>query len=405
MEIVGNDDMLNRSEKIWRLPDRYVAFGAMQYEDDKKKYQGQPHDLYFFDELPEFSRSQFIYATAWNRTNVPGQRCRVVGAGNPPTDAAGSWVIEEWAPWLDEKFAEPAKPGELRWYYRDSSQKLHWFKSGEAKEVNGETYTLRSRTFIPARLKDNPHLTHDAHYSSVLQSLPEPLRSQLLKGDFSASIMPNPWQIIPTDWVRAAQARWKLGMRPTTPISSAGVDCARGGMDQTVIARRHDAWFDYVAYAGIETPDGPTAAAKVIEYLANETPAFINVDVIGIGSSVYDHLRPQLGPSVRSINVSMPSEYRDRSGALKMRNLRAEQYWRMRDALDPEHGDGVSLPPSREVLADMCSARYKLTTGGVLAEAKDAVVKRIGRSPDVGDALMLANLIITKPTKKQGWIS
>ena len=49
----------------------------------------------------------------WNRSSVPGQRCRVVVGSNPPTTAAGLWVILYWAPWLDPMHPYPAKPGEL----------------------------------------------------------------------------------------------------------------------------------------------------------------------------------------------------------------------------------------------------------------------------------------------------
>lgn len=43
--------------------------------------------------------------------------------------------------------------------------------------------TPQSRTFIPSRISDNPYLLGTG-YLSQLQSLPEPLRSQMLNGDF-----------------------------------------------------------------------------------------------------------------------------------------------------------------------------------------------------------------------------
>ena len=45
-------------------------------------------------------------------------------------------------------------------------------------------------------------------YLDRLQNTPEPLRSQLLYGDFGISQVDDLWQVIPTAWVRAAQARW-----------------------------------------------------------------------------------------------------------------------------------------------------------------------------------------------------
>jgi len=65
----------------------------------------------------------------------------------------------------------------------------------------------KSRTFIPARLLDNPYLTTTG-YGDTLQALPEPLRSHVLYGDFSIGRQDEAWQVIPTAWIRAAQDRW-----------------------------------------------------------------------------------------------------------------------------------------------------------------------------------------------------
>jgi hypothetical protein len=99
-----------------RVDGRTVEFGGCEKEGDKYKYQGRAHDAKLFDELPAFSRSIYRFVIGWNRTHDPKQRCRVVAAGNPPTTPEGRWVVEEWAPWLDERFPDPARPGELRWY-------------------------------------------------------------------------------------------------------------------------------------------------------------------------------------------------------------------------------------------------------------------------------------------------
>ena len=79
--------------------------------------------------------------------------------------------------------------------------------------------------------------------------------------------------------------------------------------------------------------------------------------------------------------------------------MRAEYHRRMRLALDPEHGDDIALPPGNEIVADLCAAKYKMLAGGVIQiEEKDAIKERIGRSPDEGEAIMLANLVIRKNT-------
>lgn len=381
-------DSYNESLHIWRLLNgNMIEFGAIQYEKDKKNFQGRPHDLIGFDEVPEFTESQYTFVTAWNRTVDPGQRVRVIATGNPPTDEAGGWVTRRWGAWLDKQHPHPAQAGELRWYA---------MLDGKEQEVEdkpfdwkGETIYPRSRTFIPARLDDNVFYAMDGRYKSILQSLPEPLRSQMLNGDFDAANMPDPFQIIPTDWVRQAQRRWRERDRPTTPLTAVGIDPSRGGQDKTGIAKRYDNWFDeVVSYPGVVAKDGPIVADLARRNIEAE-PAYINIDVNGIGSSVFDHMKPMY-ENVYPFNGAEASEYRDKSGKLKMRNKRAEMYWRMRDALDPKEGDDLALPPDTELLADLCAARYEVSSAGVKVEDKDDIKERIGRSPDIGEAVMMA---------------
>jgi hypothetical protein len=278
----------------------------------------------------------------------------------------------------------------LRWYAMIDGEEKEYL-TGDPIEHKGEMIYPRSRTFIPARLSDNPYLSRDQTYRAVLQSLPEPLRSQMLNGDFHASAIADPWQIIPTEWVRAAQRRWMESQRPETPMSAVGIDPNRGGRDNMAMSRRYDNWFDEIVFwPGSIVTDGPTGAAVVHQSLGSAEPGVINIDVGGVGSSVFDSLKPMY-KNVSALNFAGASEYRDKSGKLKMRNARAEYYWRMRDALDPSGGQDLALPPGNEIVADLCSARYHLTTAGVQVEEKEEIKKRLGRSPDKGESILLAN--------------
>lgn len=386
---IYTDSAYNESLHVWRLANGGILeLGAIQHEKDKKNFQGRPHDLIGFDEVPEFTESQYLFVTAWNRTTDNGQRVRVIATGNPPTDEAGGWVTRRWGAWLDKTHPHPALPGELRWYAMLDGKEAE--VEGKPFDYKGETIYPRSRTFIPARLDDNVFYAMDGRYKSILQSLPEPLRSQMLNGDFDAANMPDPFQIIPTEWVRLAQARWRERERPTTPLTAVGIDPSRGGMDKTGIAKRYDNWFDeVVSYPGVVAKDGAIVAEFARQAIGDVEPAYINIDVAGIGSSVYDHTKVMY-KEVYPFNGAEASEYRDKSQKLKMRNKRAEMYWRTRDALDPVEGDDISLPPDTELLADLCSARYEVSASGVLVEDKEKIKERIGRSPDIGEAVMMA---------------
>jgi hypothetical protein len=148
-------------------------------------------------------------------------------------------------------------------------------------------------------------------------------------------------------------------------------------------------WFDkLLAYPGMQTPNGPTAAGLVIA--AGRDYAVIHVDVIGVGSSVYDFLN-DARQDVVGVNVAEGSTARDKSGRLGFFNLRSELVWRMREALDPTNNTGIALPPDSRLLADLCAFTWKLEGKGVIrVESREEIIKRIGRSPDYASAVMLA---------------
>ena len=387
-EIYGKElrAMHNETLHRWKFPDgRQVRFGSLQFEHDVRSWQGQAHDFYGFDEITEFSESQFRFVTGWNRTTASGQRCRVICTGNPPVDSDGEWVVRFWAPWLDESHPNPAQPGELRWFTTVKGEDIE-LPNGDPILVEGELVRPRSRTFIPARIQDNPHLV-DSGYMATLQGLPEPLRSKLLYGDFRAGREDNAYQVIPSEWVRLAQERWAERPKPSMAMTAIGVDVARGGADKTVIAMRYENWIDELrAYPGASTPDGPAIATLVLQHRRDR--ASVNVDVIGVGSSVYDTLRGSLGNDVHAMNASEKSEKRDKSGQLGFLNQRAEWWWGLREALDPSSGQDLALPPDAELRADLCAPRWRLSARGIQVESKEDIIKRIGRSPDRGDAVV-----------------
>jgi hypothetical protein len=390
--MIGGNGIYNAQERLWKLNDgRTIEFGSVQHDWDVRKYQGRPHDLVAFDELPEFTRSQYRFLIGWNRTDDPRQRCRVAAAGNPPTTADGRWVIDEWAPWLDPQFPFPAKAGELRWY-TTIDDKIKWLDSGEPFYHTGERITPCSRTFIPAKLCDNPILAATG-YEATLQAMPEPLRSILLYGDFRAAMEDDPWQVIPTAWIEAAQKRWLPGPPPGTRLDAIGVDVARGGPAQTAIAKRYGQWFaPVIKIPGRQTSDGPAVAALVYrEYVPG---CAINIDIgATAGGGAYESLRSyvDIRDPINPINNAQSVDVRDRSGKYRLVNVRAASYWKLRECLDPVHGENLALPPDSELLADLCAPRYKLTASGIQLEAKEDITQRLGRSPDVGDAVVLCN--------------
>jgi hypothetical protein len=189
--VIYRDGRFNGQEKQWRFSNgKTIEFGSVQYEWDVEKYQGRPHDLIGFDEITHFSETQYRFLLGWLRTTNPHQRTRVIATGNPPITRDGEWVKDYWSPWLKRDHPNPALPGELRWFAVIDGEDAE-VRGPQPFTHNGERITPRSRTFIPARLEDNPLLDR-TDYRARLQALPEPLRSQLLYGDFDATAeIPN----------------------------------------------------------------------------------------------------------------------------------------------------------------------------------------------------------------------
>lgn len=380
----------NSQSGVWRLPgDKVLELGSVKEPGDWIKYQGRPHDAKLFDEITHFTEGQFRVLIGWLRTDNPNIRQRVIAAGNPPTTAEGEWVKRFWAPWLDPSHPNPAKPGELRWYVTNEKGEDREVDGPEPVMVGADLMTPKSRTFIPSSVEDNLFLLTTG-YKATLQALPEPLRSQMLRGDFQAGAADPAWQTIPTEWIKAAQARWKA--KDAKGIMTAmGFDPARGGIDKSSIARRHGQWFDEMVTApGAVTKDGPTSAAFAVPLVRDG--ACICVDSIGIGSSALDFL-VGLNLSVLAVNGSETSGVSTKAGNLRYRNKRAEMYWRLREALDPVNPDPIALPPDSELAGDLAAVRYKVVTMGKVAaiqmRSKDEIREMLGRSPDKGDAVAM----------------
>lgn len=392
-DILGGREGYNSQKNIWQLPERMIQFGSVKDPGDEIKYQGQAHSLKVFDEITHFQEAQFRFLCGWMRSVKEGEPQRILCTGNPPTDSDGEWVTRFWGPWLDPKHPNPAEPGELRWYVTLEGGVEQPVDSNEpvVDPADGRLVKPKSRTFIPSRVEDNPFLMA-TDYISTLQAMPEPLRSQMLKGDFQAGVQSDPYQTVPTDWVEQAMKRWTPDYR--AEMDSIGVDVARGGTDSTVVVCRHGGWFSKpVKVPGSATPNGQTGAALVIQHRRDMAP--VHVDIIGVGGSVYDHLEENGIQSV-PVNVSKKSHGRAKYGGMKFKNLRSQMYWDLREALDPRSDSLIALPDDPEIKADLCSARFKVTNGVIQIESKDEIKKRIGRSPDVGDAVLLALLVTEK---------
>ena len=380
------------TKKRWELSDgRSIQLGAVQHDKDLKKYKGRAVDFIGIDEAVDFPENYFRFLSGWLRTTIAGQKTQVVLTFNPPTDPSGEWIIQYFSPWLNE--ADPLFPytqGELLWYIRKDDKDV-LVPNGDVVEIDGDEYYPQSRTFIRATVQDNPYLMQDAQYLTQLNTLPEPLRSQLKDGNFTISLADDRWQCIPTEWILLAESRWRTQEKPRLKMRAMGVDPARGGADTFTLAKLYGAYFDeIVEEEGVKTTDGAIGAAFVLGQIEADEKPIVGVDVIGIGASVYDHLKSNKQSDIQPVNVGAGSSQTTKDGKFNFANLRAEIWWKFREALDPASGQDIALPPNRRLRQELRAPHFTILSGKIKVESKEDIRKRIGRSTDAADAVLMA---------------
>lgn len=162
---------------------------------------------------------------------------------------------------------------------------------------------------------------------------------------------------------------------------------AREGSDKSVCYIREN--FRCLEIAVWAKADTMESAARVQLLHGRYKPESIIIDCDGLGVGVFDRLREQ-GLPVSSFQGSRSTTAKDASGVLGFRNLRSYAWWRLRELLDPMSGHPVELPENDDLVGDLCSPRWKVVNGLVEVETKDKIKQRLGRSPDLGDAMAYA---------------
>ncbi len=396
LEIMGSRKGWNGQLLSYSGEEMRVEFGGCKAEEDKQRYKGKPNDLIVFDEVGDFSKTQYEFICAWNRSTDPKQRCRVLATGNPPTRAKGMWVIQRWAAWLDPKHPHPAMPGEIRWYTTDEDGREIEVNGRGPHKIGNEEILAKSRTFIRGTLADNPDLAATS-YDATLAALPKQLRQAYRDGMFDAALRDAPMQVIPTAWVRAAIARWTEHPPKGVPMCAMGVDCSGGGENPMMIAQRYDGWFaKLIEVPGSQIPadsPGKYAAGFVIGHRRDR--AIVVVDMGGgYGGPLYEHLNDN-DITVEGHKGAESSTRRTKDGQLKFYNKRSEAIWRFREALDPDQsgGSAIALPDDTELVADLTVLTFEVVSGGIKVISKEKVVSTLGRSTDKGDAIIMANSV------------
>lgn len=280
--------------------------------------------------------------------------------------------------------------------------------------------TLRpGHYYLPAKVTDNPYLTPE--YLQQLRDLPEKQRSVFFDGNWDYADAPD--QLIHGEWVEATFAREPAFKRlelktcvcgqPTRRTGDAvhcappegtrpcgfrfadrhnglGVDVARYGDDETVLARTRG-WhlIEIIAFNGIDT--ARTAELSHLQAVTHQVPPHgIRVDTVGVGGGVADSLfrHHKMKPTEFVAGALAIGTHK----FLKFKNLRSEAWWNLRELCEKgpaSFARDLPLAFRNKLVADLTAQHYTADSDKVIEVlSKDTVKAEMGRSPDYGDAVM-----------------
>ena len=164
-----------------------------------------------------------------------------------------------------------------------------------------------------------------------------------------------------------------------------GVDVAREGADATVFllrdgrrvieAREEHGWSTM------------RVCGQVVELMRERgiDASRVFIDDTGLGAGVTDRLR-ELGHAVNAVICAARAD--DPAHFL---NLRAQMFWRLREALNPEGAQRLRIPPGlTELRRELGALTYELTSSGAIKIVDKVSLRgRISGSPNHADALAL----------------
>ena len=270
----------------------------LERPEDVLRYQGQAFSYIAFDELTQHATPfAWDYMRSRLRTTDPDLPLFMRATTNPGGPGHQ---------WVKRMFVDPAPAGKP--FDATDLETGDVMKYPEGHEKAGKA--LFKRRFIPATLKDNPHLFSDGSYEANLLSLPEMQRRQLLEGDWAiaeGAAFPEfrhkdhviePFEI-PLDWRRFRSC--DFGYSSYSAVHWLAVDPAY----ETLIVYRE-------LYLSKHT--AKDLGRAVMDAEAGEKISY------GVLDSSCWHNRGQIGPSIAEEMISMGCRWRpsDRSAGARV---------------------------------------------------------------------------------------
>ena len=115
-------------------------------------------------------------------------------------------------------------------------------------------------------------------------------------------------------------------------------------------------------------------------------PKHVGIDGVGVGAGTINALKEM---SIIVYNLKGGAKPIPEPGsAYTFKNLRSQMWWELREDLRKGR---ICLPNDEELISDLCSPNYKVNDKEIIVESKDDIKKRLGRSPNKGDAAVYWN--------------
>lgn len=212
-----------------------------------------------------------------------------------------------------------------------------------------------------------------------------PLYVAKVLGEFPSD---HPWSVVRMSDIYACRLEAPRAENELVPVE-LGIDVGGGG-DETVIRERRGM---AARREWRERSDRPESIARLALHAIRESGATsVKVDSIGVGAGVVGELRnaKELGAhDARIFGVNVAERARQPE---KYFNLRSQLWWECgRLAAEDRAFDLSRMDNADNTVAQLLEAHYELDVKGrVKVELKDDIRKRLGRSPDNADALLLA---------------
>jgi hypothetical protein len=354
---------LNQTE--WFIGDELVAYGRKPSDTDETGFQGihARFVLVLIDEACGIPEQLWIAADSLT-TNAD---CRTLAIGNPDNPSAHFRTVTESQLWNQIKIAAQDTPN-----------------------FTGEP--------VPRRLAQSLVSPEWVQEKRLEWGEDNPLYRSKVLAEFSAD---SPVKVIRFSDLQNCRREPDVVYGPAELLPvELGVDVAGGGSDETVIRERRG------IQAGREwryrEDDPERVADAVLQAVLDTGASAVKIDSTGIGWGLVGLVRAKLRAAatparVIAVNASQAApalavsatDGRPKEGFI---NVRAAMWWNGRVLAQSGGFDLSAMDNADATIAQLSEPTWDVNAanGKIRIEPKDEVTRRLGRSPDNADALLLA---------------